>query len=433
MAFPDGSRRVIGPALAAASIVAVGISGPALGQQSTNMPPGANSGVTVDLGVLDELGPTVSRPMAPKGAAPLRATPPAEPRGKIRLTPPPARPKLTPDGRSVGVPAKAPGPKVHRAPPPVPRTKPRPPVLAATRPPPVVRAAPAAPKAPEKPITVARPPKKPAPAPAKQAQPKAPDSVKVAAAATPEPPKPGRIETRSDRDKSTEMLTATPPEPPKNPRLAAAIDAPMSLLRPPEPKPAPKTDTEPTVPVGRGSDMKTPTAPTPAPAQSNGPKPAVGNVTATTSDKEPQATEATEQDATAPDAARSVPTSSAPAGRQQAALRPAPAETLGPGSTVRVAFAADLTTLSQSAAAQVEQVASRLKSNNRLRLQLMAYADGASRSTSAARRMSLYRALAVRSHLIKTGVRSTRIDVRALGHKFGKGPPDRVDLVVFAR
>jgi len=45
------------------------------------------------------------------------------------------------------------------------------------------------------------------------------------------------------------------------------------------------------------------------------------------------------------------------------------------------------------------------------------------------RRLSLSRALAVRAFLIDQGVRSTRLDVRALGDKTGDGPADRVDIV----
>ena len=74
-----------------------------------------------------------------------------------------------------------------------------------------------------------------------------------------------------------------------------------------------------------------------------------------------------------------------------------------------------------------------MSGDDRLRLQLLAYASGASRSASRARRLSLSRALAARSYLIKEGVRSTRIDVRALGNKTQGGPPDRIDLIVTKR
>ncbi len=63
------------------------------------------------------------------------------------------------------------------------------------------------------------------------------------------------------------------------------------------------------------------------------------------------------------------------------------------------------------------------------RLQLKAYAEATGNDTSKARRLSLSRALAVRSFLIENGLRSTRIDVRALGIARDGGAPDRVDIV----
>ncbi len=63
----------------------------------------------------------------------------------------------------------------------------------------------------------------------------------------------------------------------------------------------------------------------------------------------------------------------------------------------------------------------------------MAYAGGDNDNASQARRLSLSRALAVRSYLIEQGVRSTRIDVRALGNKTDVEPADRVDLILSKR
>ena len=67
-----------------------------------------------------------------------------------------------------------------------------------------------------------------------------------------------------------------------------------------------------------------------------------------------------------------------------------------------------------------------------LRVQVMAYASG-SDDAGKARRLSLSRALAVRSYLIEQGIGSTRIDVRALGDAAEGGPADRVDLMVLSR
>ena len=63
-------------------------------------------------------------------------------------------------------------------------------------------------------------------------------------------------------------------------------------------------------------------------------------------------------------------------------------------------------------------------------MQLLAYAGEPNLTASKARRLSLSRALAVRSYLIKKGVRSTRIDVRALGNKTNLGAPNRVELKI---
>jgi outer membrane protein OmpA-like peptidoglycan-associated protein len=81
----------------------------------------------------------------------------------------------------------------------------------------------------------------------------------------------------------------------------------------------------------------------------------------------------------------------------------------------------------------LDALATQLKSDTSIRVQLQAYAAGTDETAPDARRLSLSRALKVRSHLIDQGVRSTRMDVRALGVKAEGGPPDRVDAVVVRR
>ena len=95
-----------------------------------------------------------------------------------------------------------------------------------------------------------------------------------------------------------------------------------------------------------------------------------------------------------------------------------------------VLFNGDDTTIKDSDEAALRSIAAQINAEERTRLQLRAYASAQDSSASAARRLSLSRALAVRSFLIESGVNSTRIDVRALGAKSESGPADRVDLVV---
>lgn len=71
-----------------------------------------------------------------------------------------------------------------------------------------------------------------------------------------------------------------------------------------------------------------------------------------------------------------------------------------------------------------------MKSDKSIRVQLHGYANGKGDSPSQARRMSLFRALSVRTFLMRKGIRSTRIDVRALGNKGDGAAGDRVDVII---
>jgi len=122
----------------------------------------------------------------------------------------------------------------------------------------------------------------------------------------------------------------------------------------------------------------------------------------------------------------------APAPKEQTALPPAP-ETTGTGKTLRVEFKPTASKFPATAKKGLQALAKKLKGKDNLRLQLMAYAGGKSLSASKARRMSLLRALSVRSFLIGSGVRSTHIDVRALGSKTTEKPLNRVDVNIVER
>jgi outer membrane protein OmpA-like peptidoglycan-associated protein len=103
------------------------------------------------------------------------------------------------------------------------------------------------------------------------------------------------------------------------------------------------------------------------------------------------------------------------------------------GASTRIGFSADSVKLNSDASARLQDVSASLKKNGALRIQLLAYAGAKDGSASQARRLSLSRALAARSYLIEKGIRSTRIDVRALGNRSGNGPTDRIDIIVTTR
>ena len=121
-----------------------------------------------------------------------------------------------------------------------------------------------------------------------------------------------------------------------------------------------------------------------------------------------------------------------PKARKNAELPPA-GTPLVPGRAMQIVFKSTASKLPDTAKAGLKTLAAKLKGQPALRLQLMAYAGGESLSSGKARRLSLSRALSVRSYLIENGVRSTRIDVRALGNKTAEEPSNRVDVTVAER
>ena len=94
-----------------------------------------------------------------------------------------------------------------------------------------------------------------------------------------------------------------------------------------------------------------------------------------------------------------------------------------------VEFEPDSIEISGDMESMLDALGARLvKENTRIKLQ--AFASKAGDAAGASRRLSLKRALAVRSHLIEHGVRSTRIDVRANGIAGDDKPSERVDVSV---
>lgn len=108
---------------------------------------------------------------------------------------------------------------------------------------------------------------------------------------------------------------------------------------------------------------------------------------------------------------------------------PQPAPVAG-DRLVRLAYGTGDEALPGDASSALAPVIDQLKSDDNARAQLMAYAEGDAATASAARRLSLFRALKVREYLIEQGIKATRIDVRALGANADEGPADRVDVVM---
>lgn len=147
------------------------------------------------------------------------------------------------------------------------------------------------------------------------------------------------------------------------------------------------------------------------------------------------------QPAAAPPPAATAPATAPAASAARPAVPSALTASLPPGGglpslerPLRVRFAAQSADLPEQSKTALGQLAQRLKDNETPRIQLIAYAEGTAETASQARRLSLQRALALRTYLIDQGVRGNRMDVRALGNKIeDDGPADRVDIIVTER
>lgn len=139
---------------------------------------------------------------------------------------------------------------------------------------------------------------------------------------------------------------------------------------------------------------------------------------------------------TAPSSTVKAPAAKAPAAKQVASAAPQPSMPAPKASAkgLSVAFGTDDKTLPASADTELQSLVGKLKADEHLRVELLAYASSDdNRSSAKARRLSLSRALEVRSYLIGQGIASTRMDVRALGDQAPNEPRDRVDITLVTR
>ncbi|MGE5475114.1 MAG: OmpA family protein [Bacteroidales bacterium] len=218
---------------------------------------------------------------------------------------------------------------------------------------------------------------------------------------------------------------------PEVPKPVAAT-APVQLAKAEAPAPAPEAKPE---PKAEAPKVEAPKVELP---KVEAPKVEVAKV------EVPKVEAKTEPVALPPTALTPPPLAVAPkaveAPQQVAALPPAPTPTPAPApasrgsDTLTVPFSSESARLPDSSHGDLDRLVKRMQKDDGLGLQLLAYAEGDDASASKARRLSLSRALEVRKYLMDQGIRSTRIEVRALGNKLeGAGSADRVDAVLVSR
>lgn len=99
------------------------------------------------------------------------------------------------------------------------------------------------------------------------------------------------------------------------------------------------------------------------------------------------------------------------------------------GPSLRLAFQPGESVLAADARGRLEAFAHAVPADESgRRVMVVGFGNDAEGDTSRARRQALARAIEVRRILLAAGIRSTRIDVRAMGRPTDGSDPDRVDV-----
>jgi outer membrane protein OmpA-like peptidoglycan-associated protein len=413
--LPAGRSAFAGVVVAALALNSSFIAHPAMGQNY------GRPNVIVDDSVLDQLGPPPqslpdvlllqqpqsTRPASdaamPQAQGRLLPPPPVMPKSRVML--PSALQQMLPESspasrpQTARAPRAAPVPKVERSLPATPPAMATAPSEPSVVPPSITPPAVSVPEAP-----AVTPPPAPPTLPTPEIAGQTPAAPPVAKAEMPKAPPPA----------APSLPTLEPPAPPEaatsEPSTSEKAAMPETAAVPPPPA------VEPPAPPSAA----TPPAPTPNVA-AKAPSPRMVRPVPQVAETPP-----------APKAESDGASGSEPASAGQLASLPpsGPPEILEDGQMYRIPFGSVSSEISEDGKKYLDKLAQRLKKDDALRLQLLGYAGSTQDSASKARRTSLFRALSVRTYLMKQGVRSTRMDVRALGNLAEGGAPDRVDAVI---
>jgi hypothetical protein len=212
-----------------------------------------------------------------------------------------------------------------------------------------------------------------------------------------------------------QVAAVTPPAPPAEP-AAMPDEVPMPEATPP-------------APATGASVTAAPAAPEPpAPEESAAEEPAAEEATAPEAEAPAEAASGDEPAAPAEEATEEATEETAAVEAPAEPDNSAPAAPIPQGG-IRIVFPADLNEVPTEANAALDDLAGQMLADESMRIQIMCYAGGTEETESKARRKSLARCINIRQYLFKKDVRTTRMDVRALGLKSEGQPADRVDIV----
>jgi hypothetical protein len=249
--------------------------------------------------------------------------------------------------------------------------------------------------------------------------------------------RPGSSDQQYGETAESQVASVTPPDEPGQ----VPTDVPMLEPTPPAPPPAVDTEAAPTAPT-----VETPAPPAesevaaqePAAPEPPAEQPAPEQPTA--QQEQPAQQQAAKEPEPAPADAASSET---PPAESEAAEEEQPAEAAEappepdntqpappvPQGGIRIVFPTEFNDVPVEANSALDDLAAQMVADESMRIEIKCYSSGTADTESKARRKSLQRCINIRQYLFKKDVRTTRMDVRALGLKSEGQPADRVDIV----
>lgn len=251
--------------------------------------------------------------------------------------------------------------------------------------------------------------------------------------------RPGASDQQYGETTDSQVASVTPPDEPEQ------VPEEVPMLEPTPPAPPPAAEVEPT-PAAPVVETPAPPAETEVAAQESSEPPAeqpAPEEQAAQQEPEQPAEEPQQQAAQEPEPAP-VPSATPPAEgeaaetpeeqpTEEAEAPPEPDNTQAaapiPEGGIRIVFPTEFNDVPVEANSALDDLAAQMAADESMRVEIKCYSSGTTDTESKARRKSLQRCINIRQYLFKKDVRTTRMDVRALGLKSEGQPADRVDIV----
>jgi hypothetical protein len=248
--------------------------------------------------------------------------------------------------------------------------------------------------------------------------------------------RPGSSGQQYGETSDSQVAAVTPPDEPEQ----VPAEVPMLEPTPPAPPPAAEGEASPSAPT-----VETPAPPPEAEAQEPAApeQPAPEQPAAQQEPEQPAEQPAQQQAAKEPESAP-APSETPPAegeaaetpeeqSTEEAEAPPEPDNTQPaapiPQGGIRIVFPTEFNDVPVEANSALDDLATQMVADESMRIEIKCYASGTTDTESKARRKSLQRCINIRQYLFKKDIRTTRMDVRALGLKSEGQPADRVDIV----